>query len=254
MKNILKKVKIKKGESVLVSSNILGILLRAKRNKQEINPNKIIDMLVEKVGKQGNLLFPTYNWDFCNGKVFHYKNTLSLSGALGNIALKRKDFLRTKNPIYSFAVAGKDKQLICNLNHKSCFGLNSPFGFLIKKNGKNLFIDMDYKEGFTFCHVAEEKVGVNYRFFKNFTGVYINNKEEKLKKIFKMYVRDPKSNVLMTVIDKSFDNELMKNNAIDKVFFQNTQLTLIDIKKAYNLMVRDIKNENKFINVKRNEF
>ena len=65
MKNFLEKVNIKKGDSVLVSSDILGILLRAKKEEQIIDPNKIIDTLIEKVGKNGNLLFPTYNWDFC---------------------------------------------------------------------------------------------------------------------------------------------------------------------------------------------
>ena len=52
------------------------------------------------------------------------------------------------------------------MSHKSCFGLNSPFGFLIKNGGKNLFIDLDYKSALTYAHVAEETVGVNYRYIK----------------------------------------------------------------------------------------
>ena len=64
---------------------------------------------------------------------------MSLSGSLGNFALKRKDFSRTQNPIYSFAVTEKDKDLICSLEHKSCFGLDSPFGYLIKSNGKFIY-------------------------------------------------------------------------------------------------------------------
>ena len=43
------------------------------------------------VGKNGTIFIPTYNWDFCKGKTFHYKKTRSQSGSLGNIALKRKD-------------------------------------------------------------------------------------------------------------------------------------------------------------------
>ena len=53
-------------------------------------------MLKEKIGNTGNLLFPTYNWSFCEGKEFDYKNTKSLCGTLSNIALQRKDFKRTK--------------------------------------------------------------------------------------------------------------------------------------------------------------
>ena len=69
-----------------------------------------------------------------------------------------------------------------------------------------------------------------------------------------MYVRDPKSNVLMTLIHKDFDNELMKHNAINKTTFMKTQLTLIDINKAYELMVSDIMNGSKLIHLKKNEF
>ena len=42
------------------------------------------------------------------------------------------------------------------------------------KIGKNLFIDIDNKEAFTFVHVAEEAMGVSYRYFKNFSGNYID--------------------------------------------------------------------------------
>ena len=35
-----------------------------------------------------------------------------------------------------------------------------------KNNAKNLFIGMDYKDGFTFDHFIEEKNKVDYRFFK----------------------------------------------------------------------------------------
>ena len=124
----------------------------------------IINKILEKIGKNGTLLIPTYNWDFCKGKRFDYFKTPSSAGDLGNYALKNKKFKRTINPIYSFAVIGKDRNRICKFRHESCFGNNSPFEYLIRKNGKNLFIGLkDYREGFHFPYVAEEKVGVNHR-------------------------------------------------------------------------------------------
>ena len=62
-----------------------------------------------------------------------------MAGSMGSFALKRKDFRRTKNPIYSFAVTGKDKDYLCNLNHNNCFDFDSPFGYLIKNHAKNAF-------------------------------------------------------------------------------------------------------------------
>ena len=63
MNNIFSKININEGDTVLVSSDILRILLNKSSNNQ-ISPDKIIDMLKKKIGKSGNLLFPTFNWGF----------------------------------------------------------------------------------------------------------------------------------------------------------------------------------------------
>ena len=41
--------------------------------------NQIIDTIVDKIGKTGTLLLPTYNWDFCTGLRFDYFNSKSHS-------------------------------------------------------------------------------------------------------------------------------------------------------------------------------
>ena len=61
-------------------------------------------MIEPRLLEKRNILFPTFNWDFCKGKSFNYNNTRSMTGSLSNVALKRPDFKRSKNPIYSFAV------------------------------------------------------------------------------------------------------------------------------------------------------
>ena len=252
LENIFNRIDISKGDKVLVTSSILKFLIKYKKKKEIFNPNLIIDLLINKVGSRGTLIFPTYNWDFCKGLDFHYKETKSLSGSLGNFALKRKDFKRTKNPIYSYAVYGKDQDYICKLKHYSCFGLDSPFGYLIKNKGKNLFINLDYKEGFTLIHVAEEEVGVNYRYFKKFVGSYINKKKEKKILTYKMYVRNLQLNVAMTSIDKKFDNILYKNKAYKKEKIGGFNFSIINIKKAYQLLVNDLKNNKGLIYPKKN--
>ena len=73
-------------------------------------------MLKEKIGKMEICYSRHLIGTFCEGKDFDYKKTQSKCGLLSNIALKRDDFLRTKNPIYSFAVTGKR------------YGINFKFG------------------------------------------------------------------------------------------------------------------------------
>ena len=246
LESIIEQINIGSGDKILVSSSLIKILIALKKKNKKFNSNFIIDALKKKIGLKGTLLFPSYNWDFCKGKDFYYNKTLSRVGSLSNFALKRKDFKRTKNPIYSFAVTGKDKDYICNLNHKNCFGLNSPFGYLIKNHGKNLFIGIDYKDGFTFAHVAEEAVGVDYRYYKNFTGFYFDKFNEKNKVRYKMYVRDLNLNVI-TGIDKKLDGILYKNKAYEKKVFNGISFILIDIYQAYKAMVKDLKSKGGII-------
>ena len=101
---ILNELDINKGDKLLVNSNILNLLIK---NRNKISPNQIIDVLIKKISTEGTLFFPTYNWGFCKGLVFDYLNTKSSTGALSNISLKRDDFVRSKNPIYSFSIFGK---------------------------------------------------------------------------------------------------------------------------------------------------
>ena len=133
--------------------------------------------------------------------------------------------MRSSNPIYSFAVTGKDKKKICNLKHLDCFSLNSPFGYLIKNKGKNIFIDLNYRAitettygGFTFHHVVEQAVKIPYRYFKEFKGYYINKqKHKKLIKI-KFYARNLKLKYKV-FLSKKLDKELKKKNLLKRVKF-----------------------------------
>ena len=129
---ILNSLNIKTGDNLLVNSDILKILVK---HRETISPDQIINVLKKKISEKGNLIFPTYNWDFCKGYTFDYINTPSTTGSLSKIALSRNDFIRTKNPIYSFTVYGKYSKYLANLKHQSCFGEDSPFAFLYQKNG-----------------------------------------------------------------------------------------------------------------------
>ena len=162
---------IKTNDKVLLCLSSLKILYLLKNKNFTKNVNfdqllggvfqKAINDLIQLIGKNGTILVPTYNWDFCKGKTYNFYRTPSSVGSLGNYVLNRKDFKRTRNPIYSFAVMGKDQHKICKLSPKSCFGLNSPFEYLIKNKAKNLFVGFDdYREGFHFPYVAEEKAVV----------------------------------------------------------------------------------------------
>ena len=247
---LLNKLKIKKGDKVLVTSNILKILVKSKKKEINFTPNNLIDALKKKIGKNGTLLIPTYNWDFCKGKTFDYNKTPSQSGVLGNIALKRKDFMRSFNPIYSLAVTGKDKNKICNMKHLDCFSLNSPFGYLIKNKGKNIFINITPRSanetklvGFVFHHVIEQAAKVSYRYLKEFKGYYVNR--QKFKKLVKIKLFVTKFNYKV-YIRKNIDSELKRKKLLNKILFNGIKFSSVNIYQAFKILTNDLKTKRKF--------
>lgn len=252
LETLLNKFKINKGDKILLSSDLLRLLIKSKKNEINFDPNNLIDILKEKIGKNGTLLIPTFNWDFFQRKIFFPNKSPSHSGSLGNIALKRKDFLRSFNPIYSFAVTGKDKKKICDQKHNDCFSLNSPFGYLIKNKGKNLFIDYYFKDpketlfiGFPFHHVVEQAVKIKYRYIKEFEGFYSDSKNIKKELKIKFYAHDLKLKYRV-FLKREFHTELLKKKIIHKEIFHDVNFDLLDIKKSYDILKRDLNTKKKF--------
>lgn len=252
LESLLNKFKIKKGDKILVSSDLLRLLIKSKKNKINFDPNDLIDILKRKIGKNGTLFIPTFNWDFLKGKTFYSNKTVSHSGSLGNIALKRKDFLRSFNPVYSFAVTGKDKKKICHQKHDDCFSLDSPFGYLIKNKGKNLFIDYYFKDpdetvfkGFPFQHVVEQAVKVQYRYIKEFKGVYSNSQNIKKKLKIKFYAYDLKLKYRV-FLKRKLHAALRKRKIIQKEVFHGVNFDLLDLKITYEILKKDLNTKKKF--------
>ena len=243
--NLFDRLNISENDKILVSSDLLNLIIFFKSNKIKLNIGLIINLLKKRLGKNGTLMFPTFNWDFCKGKNFHYKFTPSKTGHLSNLALKM-GFLRSKNPIYSFASWGKHSEYISNLDHTSCFNLNSPFGYLIENEGKNLFIGIDFKKAFTFVHVAEELIGVNFREHKYFEGKYFHKNEINKKKKYKMYVRKNNCNVV-TEIGEKMDYELKKSKGLKKEKLGNCNFNVLELAKADDIILNDLKKNFKIV-------
>jgi len=249
---IFKKIGIKSSDKIIITSNLVKILSKFKKREINFDPNTLLNNLKDKVGKKGTLFVPTYNWDFCKGKTFDYNKTRSQTGALGNIALKRKDFIRSFNPIYSLAVAGKNNKKICNQKHVDCFSFKSPFGYLLKNNGKNLFIDTFPRwqgetklTGFVFHHLVEQVVGVSDRYFKNFTGKYIDKKNIKRNVKIKFYVKNLKFKYKV-YIGKKIEKTLLKKNILKEASFNGINFSIINLKETLKILEKDLKTKNEY--------
>ena len=138
--SIIEEVKIKKNDKILLSADITRLLVHCKKNNKIFDANEFLNSIINKIGNNGTLILPTFNFDFCEGKSYDYLKTLPMTGHLAKIALSRKDFRRTLHPIHSFAVWGKDKNYLCNLKNLSSFDSSSPFAYMHKESVKNFII------------------------------------------------------------------------------------------------------------------
>ena len=230
---------INEGDILLVGSDITLLGLSAYYNGEQFEPNKFIDSIIRKIGQNGTLLFPTYNWGFCKGEIFDYKNTVSQTGSLSNVALKRKDFVRTKHPIYSFAVWGWDRSKLYNMDNTSSFGSDSPFAYLKENDAKMLIIGVSYQNSFTFMHHVEEMEKAPYRYLKNFKSKYIDGKGEESIRTYSMCVRDLELGVI-TRFD--LENEMKENGVAKHCTINNIEIINVNLKKAYTVIKNDIIN------------
>ena len=231
---------ISAGETILVSSEMIKIYSKCMSEDKSFRPDGILDALIERVGDQGTLLLPTYNWDFCHGKPFDYLKTRGATGALGNVALTRSDFKRTKHPIYSFAVWGHDREELCALDNTDSFGEDSVFAYLHKHEACNILWDVDYNHSFTFLHYVEETVGCPYRYVKDFTGKYIDSEHKEEERTYSMFVRDLDLDVHMFLEDNRFEEYLLKNAGAERITVDDIPVRKIRFDKAFEAIKSDI--------------
>lgn len=238
-----KYLEIRKGDIIFVSSDTKKLLYDAIKHGEKVDLNLLIDGLIEEVGKGGTVVFPTYNWDFCDGKMFDYRTTPCKTGALGTKALQRGDFKRTKHPIYSFAVYGRYKDLLCDMSNIDSFGADSPFAFFRQYNAKNYIIDVTLKHCFTFAHFAEQQSGmVNYRYVKEFVADYVDENGTKSERNYSMFVRKLDLDVKTTI--DPIEADFFKAGIEKEYKINNSEIKKIELEGAYNIMVNDIEHNN----------
>ncbi|ALV24006.1 putative protein, putative aminoglycoside N3'-acetyltransferase [Campylobacter iguaniorum] len=236
--NLVDSFDLATGDFVVLTGNFNRYILEQIRKNKNYDLNTLINDIIQKIGTNGTLMFQTFSWDFCHNLGYDIKNTKSRTGALGNLALKRDDFKRTRHPIYSFAVWGKYQNDLVNLDNKSSFGVASPFEFMHKMNAKMIIVNLDLDNSFTFVHYAEEINKICYRYEKKFTGFYIDEFGQKSMRTYYMFVRNLEQNIITNLAPLhdlfiKFKVMSIKNSGKDEI-------KIIKLKNAYEIIEDDI--------------
>lgn len=234
---LLKAADIRKGDILDVASDLLSVTLCLRKLKEKFDADQLLDALKEAVGEEGTVLIRTFNWDFCHGVPFHYKTTPSQVGSLGNMALKRPDFKRTKHALYSWCVWGREQKLLTEIDPQDSFGDDSIFAFLEDHNAAMLRIGNTSVAGLTHIHRAEQRANNPLRYFKNFTGQYTGSDDICREKTYSMFVRNLDYNI--RVRNELTDDKFKEIGAISQRQYQGIKIDKIDLKTSGEAIYQD---------------
>ena len=189
---------INSGDTVLLHSDVKRILMHYNyfnqpndsKKEKVLSVNDILDSFFLAIGAKGTLIIPLFSFDFSNGKPFNINTTPSQMGALTEVARNRTGHVRTQNPVYSFAIFGKNKQYFQSIKLETAIGADSVFSRLMEMDGKIAVLGLTDRKCMTFYHHIEEMHHVDYRISKRFSGLYTDSQNNTTRKTINLYVRD----------------------------------------------------------------
>lgn len=224
----------------------------------EGGPQTVIDALIYVVGEGGTLIFPRFNFDFStHGTTWDVRHTPSHMGIISEFARKDTRSRKVFHPIYPFSIIGKHADELVKHRYKGGYSKDSIFHKLRELDAKIIQIDKVYK-GTTLIHHVEEMMQVDYKYFKDFKGIVIDEHGREYEDTFNLYVRDWEKGYVTDVIPigKILEEEgIMKIDKIGDatVWFMNAedvyQCTVNAIKKNPHVLCKIIPptKENEFI-------
>lgn len=135
--------------------------------------------VIESLGV-GTLVFPTFTFSFCNNEPFDVQNSRTPMGALNDYVRKSRRGVRSADPLLSVYVLGDKLNLVDNLSEYSIgAGSNYERLHLCGKDVRFLFFGADMSACFTYTHYMEAAIGVPYRYNREFTGLIIDEGQER---------------------------------------------------------------------------
>lgn len=185
----------------------------------EGGPQTVLNALFEVLTPTGTLVMPTFNFAFCEGETYDYRNTPSKMGTLTELVRKDPEAKHIRHPIYSFAMKGALAEKLSEIQNISAYGHDSLFAALRENNGKILILGLSYTDSMTFFHHVEEMAGCDYRYMKTFTGKVVDERGNESTKSYQMNVRDSENGVISDLDPmgkKLEDAGLVKQRTIGK--------------------------------------
>ena len=217
---------LKKGDVLLVHNSLLSFGIQTDCKISEV-PSQLFNDLKGTIGHEGTIAVPTFNFDFCKGLAFNRQETPSKNmGVFSEFVRKLPQAKRSQHSMQSIAVVGRQSDYIIENDTESAFSPEGPFDRLKELEGKILLLGADFNS-VSLIHWVEEKYQVPYRYWKTFSGTYIDNNDV-YNKSYKMFVRSLETNPMLKLY--SIENELKRKNKLHEEQVGGGSIKVFDIK------------------------
>lgn len=123
------------------------------------------------IARGWTIALPSFTFSFCKSGKYSYDKNKSETGIYADWVLKEiNNSFRSKHPIYSFVLVGKNANILDNMVSTTTWGRDSIFSKFEEVNAQLLMIGCGLKSC-TQIHRYEEINEVPYRHFKYFDGI-----------------------------------------------------------------------------------
>jgi aminoglycoside 3-N-acetyltransferase len=261
--DMLRQLDISPGSLVVVTADVTRLALAGRRLEIGFKIDEFIDNIKQVLGKGGTLVIPAFNFNLQNNDTFDPVRSLPVTGALAVAAMKRAEFVRTKNPLHSFLAWGDQAEALAALDNQSSFSSDSPFAFFKEQGAGMLLIDTTITAAFTFVHHAEEMEQVRYRRFKKLRINVVETGRQGGREAGKQGSREAGKSVRLednktirkevllygkkrgwTMDLGGLENLLVEKNVARKFNINQVAFTLVDLQAAYPIIKEDIEKNN----------
>ena len=175
-KELYKNLNIKKGDNVVVHSNLFTFGFKSSRL-----PKIIIQKLKSAVGSRGTIVMPLYTFEEDVSQLYDkkkiYKN--KYTSLLSKVFFREKKIIRSNCPIHSHIGIGKKSNILHKSNPSNTYGKKSDFELMKKNDFKLILLGCTAIEGATYFNHVEAMQNVNYGKWISFKRKIIIDKKIK---------------------------------------------------------------------------
>ena len=243
-KNLFKQLKIKKGDRIVVHSNLFTFGFTNPKL-----PKIIIQNLKAAIGYYGAIIMPLYTFERNKNHVFDKKKIYrnKYTNLLSEFFFKEKKIIRSNCPIHSHIGYGKKSNILLKSNPSNTYGKKSDFELMRINKFKLLLLGCSAQEGGTYFHQIEAMEKISYGKWISFQKkIILNNKIKKIRVNFfeKKKVKHNLNRSLKLISKKSktyisFRNKYYSSSIID--IDELHKLTSIQLKKNPYFLINHAK-------------